>query len=314
MGIILGAPSLPPAVDHPDWSGMEMTWTGWDGTQWTVSDRSQGVVILAGVRGLNMPPTRRFVSRTGSLHGSRSRGWTTDEREVFWPVKVFNKEGSTAWLAHERAFFNTMHPGKFGTWTVKQSGGGSSRSLDIKYKDDGGKGFETVPSITGWQYYDLYLVAEQPFWRGTPVRGIWRVSPPQDFRNDGSHTDRVFYISPGSTMVNATMDNAGDVETWPVYTVIGPSTSATVGGVTVPFEVPAGKAVRIDTAPGPLSQTALFGDWVDGAVINTTDRTRELGTIDFTPIQPGTGKKLTLSMVGAGEIRAELTPLYFRAW
>jgi hypothetical protein len=294
---------------------MEMTWTGWDGTQWTVSDRSQGVVILAGVRGLNMPPTRRFLSRSGALHGTRSRGWTTDEREVFWPVKVFHKGGSTAWLQHERAFFNTMHPGKAGTWKVTQSGGGSSRSLDIKFKDDGGKEFETVPAVTGWQYYDLYLVAEQPFWRGTPVTGIWSVSPPKNFQNtDPVDNSRVFWISSGSTLANANINNPGDVQAWPVYTVVGPSTSATVGGVTVPFEVPAGKALRIDTAPGPLSQTALFGDWVDGAVINTTDRTRELGTIDFAPIQPGTGKALTLSMVGSGEIRAELTPLYFRAW
>lgn len=313
MGIIYGAPTLPPAVDHPDWSGMEMTWQGWDGSEWVISDRSQGVVLLAGVRGLSMPPTRRFLSRSGARHGSRSRGWITDEREVFWPLKVFNKEGSAAWLKHERAFWNTMHPGKTGLWVVKQPVGGASRSLEIKFTGDGGHAFETVPSVTGWQHYGIYLAAEQPFWMGKPERGLWAVTPPKDFYDDGSGT-RLFYISSGSTMVNATMNNPGDVEAWPVYTVVGPSTSATIGGVTVPFEVPAGKAVRVDTAPGPLSQTALFGDWVGGQLLNPVDRTIELGTVDFAPIQPGTARKLTLNMVGAGEIRAELTPLYFRAW
>lgn len=312
MGLVYGVPFKPPVTSQPDWGGMDMLWTGWDGSEWVISDQSQGVVLLSGVRGLNMPQTRPFLSVSSAVHGSRQRGWRADEREVFWPLKVFSKGGSAAWLAHERAFWRTMHPDRPGVWRVSQQGG-ESRTLTARFRDDGGQAFDTIPSLTGWQHYGIYLAAEQPFWAGQPVTGTWAASPPQDFF-DGSNGGPVFVISSGSTFDKATLSNAGDVEAWPVYTVAGPSTAASVGGVTVPFEVPAGKAVRIDTAPGPTSQTALFGDWDGKELSNTVDRTKELGTVDFSPIQPGEDRKLTISLTGAGQITVEFTPLYFRAW
>lgn len=305
-------PYMPPEIVYPAWSGMVMKWVGWDGSEWTISDLSQGVVLLSGVRGLNMPPTKRHTSTSPGLHGSRRRGWITDEREVFWPVKVFNDGGSDEWLAHERAFWRTMHPDKPGAWSVTQPSG-ETRTLTCVYDNDGGQEFDVIPSLTGWMNYGIYLAAEQPFWAGETISGAWAASAPVDFFG-GASKGPAFNISSGSTFAQASLTNPGDVETWPVYTIVGPCTAANVGGVSVPFAIPAGKAVRIDTAPGPLSQTALYGDWVGGQVVNTVDRTRDLGTINFAPVPAGGEKPLSISMTGAGQIIAEITPLYFRAW
>jgi hypothetical protein len=227
-------------------------------------------------------------------------------------VKVFSDGGSAEWLAHERAFWKTMHPDKPGAWTVTQPSG-ETRTLTAVYDNDGGQEFDVIPSLTGWMNYGIYLAAEQPFWAGTTISGAWAAAPTTDFFG-GASKGPVFHISSGSTFAKASLTNPGDVETWPVYTIVGPCTAATAGGVSVPFAVPDGKAVRIDTAPGPLSQTALYGDWVDGQVVNTVDRTRELGAIDFTPVPAGGERPLSIDMTGAGQIIAEITPLYFRAW
>jgi len=162
VNVVYAAPFAPPVTSHPEWSGMVMKWVGWDGSEWTISDPSQGVVLLSGVRGLNMPPTKRHTSTSPALHGSRRRGWITDEREVFWPVKVFSDGGSAEWLAHERAFWRTMHPDKPGVWSVTQPSG-ETRTLTAVYDNDGGQEFDVIPSLTGWMNYGVYLAAEQPF-------------------------------------------------------------------------------------------------------------------------------------------------------
>jgi len=39
-----------------------------------------------------------------------------------------------------------------------------------------------------------------------------------------------------------------------------------------------------------------------------------VGAIDFTPVPAGGERPLDIDMTGSGQIIAEITPLYFRAW
>lgn len=59
---------------------------------------------------------------------------------------------------------------------------------------------------------------------------------------------------------NAKINNPGDVDAWPTWTIIGDSTAAAVGVgtsvVEVPFVVPAGKALVVNT--DPTVQTAVM--------------------------------------------------------
>jgi hypothetical protein len=211
---------------------------------------------------------------------------------------------SDEWLERDRAFWASLQPGVHGTWTVATPNSGS-RSLACRFVDDGQHAFEVDPVLQGWASYGVSLVADDPFWRGSPVRRTWAQSAETDFYGGG--TAPVFNISSGSQLGSATMSNPGSVEAWPVWTIRGPLTSVTVGvdGRTVAWNVALveGDILVIDTDPT-----------VQSAWLNGVDVTDQLGSADFAPIPAGLERPLSLSMAGTGSVEAAITPRFYRAW
>jgi hypothetical protein len=88
--------------------------------------------------------------------------------------------------------------------------------------------------------------------------------------------------------------------------------------ISVPFNVPAGKALEIDT--DPRRQTVLYGDWVPdpiggfGRVVNPVSRFGDMGAIDFATIPAGEAVPLSIVINGSGVVLMELVPRHFRAW
>lgn len=311
MGVVLGGlavSSTPPVY----WTGVAMKWIGWDGTEWMLSDESDGTVMMPGVRGMNMPPIIHHRAAHASVPGARWRGMTVDVREVFWPLQVYSDDGSQAWVEKDRAFWRTMDPSKVGTWIVYHPNG-QQRQLQVRFLDDGQHVFGHDPHKDGWDTYGITLAAEQPYWEGPAVKREWHAGAPVDFF--GSPGGPAFTISPGNTIGQATFENPGDVAAWPVWRVHGPVDSATVGVngrlITLPFAIAAGQVVEIDTRPS--AQTAMKGP-VAGPL--TSDWTYKLGDIDFAPLPEREESTLSLSIegTGGGWVSASFTPLYYRAW
>jgi hypothetical protein len=294
-----------PAPPATDWAGLRPTWTGWDGSVWDLTDPASGVLLMrGGTRGLTMPPIRRYTSASPAVPGSRWRGAVPDERDVFWPLLVLSETSSQAWVQLDRAFWRTMDPARPGVWAVTHPSG-ETRRLRCRFVDDGNHTFDLLPVKYGWTRYGVSLVAEAPYWEGTQQVRYFGADPPVlFFTADAS----VFALDPEQTVATATMDNPGDVDAYPVWTISGPSDRAVlgVGGrlIEVPFPVPAGKELVVD--PRPTAQTAIDSDG--------NDRTGELGAVDFAPIPPGESVTLSLELVGDGFISAALTPLHYRAW
>jgi hypothetical protein len=282
---------------------MSSVWTGWDGSVWNLSDPASPIRLMAGVRGLSMPPVRRYTADSPAVPGSRFRGAVPQEREVFWPLKVFTGTGQQ-WHDQDRAFFKTMDPERPGVW-AHTTPDGQTRRLTCRFVDDDEHTYGIAPAGIGWAAYGITLVAEQPYWEGTQQIRYFGADPAVlFFTADAS----VFALDPEQTVATATMDNPGDVDAYPVWTISGPSDRAVlgVGGrlIEVPFPVPAGKEVTVD--PRPTAQTAIDSDG--------NDRTGELGAVDFAPVPPGESVTLSLELVGDGFISAALTPLHYRAW
>jgi hypothetical protein len=304
MGVVFGSPPSPP-VSQPQvlWTGLDMTWTGWDGSVWDLSNPETGTVMMPGVRGFNMPPITHYLTPRATVPGARWRGHSVDVREVFWPLQVYSDAGSTAWIVRDRAFWKTMRPDKTGTWTVIQPNG-VKRTLTLRFQDDGSQQYDTDPAIVGWTNYGITLAAEDPYWAGPTETGTWTQGTPSGFFATGSATLK---ISPGVTLATATLNNPGDVETWPVWEVHGPVDNASVGLngriINVPFAVPAGQVLTINTSPR-----------VQTAMLNGVDRTADLGTVDFAPLPADQTTALSLNMTGTGTVKAHITPLYLRAW
>lgn len=284
--------------------GLRQTWTGWDGSEWVLSDPDSGVFLMPdGVVGLGVGPRERFVSRAAGVPGSRFRGGRELERPVSWPLHVFHDGSSQEWALRDRAFWRTMRAGKTGVWTVQQMPTGEARSLECRFVavDDE---FGLDPVRAGWAEYTVALVAEDPYWRGAPIRRRFSAGSSEDFI---SVAGPPFTISEGSTIANATIDNPGDVDAWPVWTITGPTTAVTVGigssEIGVPGDLDADDVLVIDTDPRRQSAT-----------LNGVRQRGVLAPHDFAPIPAGGVSALSLSMVGSGAVTVEIVPRFERAW
>lgn len=319
-------------VDTLQRDGLQMTWTGGDGSVWALDRRSlSGVYLLAGVRGLHTPQGTRFRDTSPGAHGSQHRSTLWHEREVFWPLKMWHGGTGPQFMARDRAFWDTLDPEVPGTWEVTPSSG-LSRTLELRLEPSTpDPGFDTLPSIRGYAHYNIYLVADQPFWVGAPSVRSWGspsyVGP--FFEENGPH---LFNLGQGVSLVNATISNAGDVESPPVWyidgeTLAGGTTWVGIGSrrVVVPFAVPANRCLVIDSDPtriGAIQYTVTTAGQklkpseriVGVHMTNPVDRSRELGPADFAPVPPGSSVKLSLSLEGSGKIEVAVPSLYKRAW
>lgn len=293
--------AVPPTVDPAaELRGLTSSWVGWDGSEWLLTELESGVQFGSGVRGLGMPVVDYFTQESAGVDGAFDRGFRTKPREVFWPLHVFADGDSQAWYDYDRAFWRTLQPGRTGVWEVAQPNG-TARRLRLRIDDDGSPDFERDPGPVGWQAYGVKLVANQPYWEGDPLAVEFRNTAPVSFFDAG----RV--LSSSYTLGAATITNAGDVDVWPVWEIVGPSTTAAVGVggniIEVPFALTGSDRLVIDTHP--TRQTALR---------NGVDVTGLLGAADFRPIPAGSDIPLSLTMTGAGMVRATITPLFWRAW
>ncbi|HEX9225083.1 MAG TPA: hypothetical protein VF885_00325 [Arthrobacter sp.] len=310
MAVVFAAPLQPPAPPI-NWVGLDMQWIGWDGSVWSLSTSADGTVMMPGVRGLAMPPVIHHRAAHASLPGARWRSSTIDVREVFWPLQVYTNAGSEEWVLKDRAFWNTMHPAKLGTWVVTHPGG-TQRKLKLRFMNDGEGSFTHDSILEGWNNYGITLAAEQPFWEGESVsKTFTKAGTEAPFFTGGGGP--AFTISPGDTLPTASIANPGDVEAWPVWRITGPVTSTSVGvngrSISLPFTIAAGDVVEVNTDPG--AQTAMKGT-VGGPL--SADWTSQLGSIDFAPVPPGASATLNLAIEGTGTIECTINARYYRAW
>jgi hypothetical protein len=102
----------------------------------------------------------------------------------------------------------------------------------------------------------------------------------------------VLWIKSSFTLASATIKNEGDEDAWPVWTVRGPCTTATVGlnghAITFPMTLTAGQWVTINTDPSDQVAYDQSG----------ADRSAELTAVDFAEIPPGEAVPLTITMSG----------------
>lgn len=315
--LVFGMPASTPQPATPSMPALTYTWTGWDGSVWPLTPES-GVWLDNGIRGLGRPDITAFKRQPMSVNGSVWYGYIVPERSVFWPLHMDFTEDL------DRAFWRTMLPYKTGTWTV-QTPSGQTRSLDLRCTDDGQWAPDWSPFAVGHAVYGVTLAAEQPLWRGVPAYQEWSAPTQFQFLGGGVAGDPQlgppFYINQHSSFNNAQIINDGDVETWPVWVVNEGATSATLGigsdMISVPFAVPSGQRLVIDT--NPTKQTALMGDPDPGnpagLVGTVTNQTRNLESVTWSMIPPGETVDLSITMTGApSTVGVQFTPHYLRAW
>lgn len=309
--ILLGVyvPPPPPPPNSPGWEATEVTWEGADGSLWRLTEPSLGVFIMrGGMRGLGRPKKTDYRDQSPAVHGATWRGLSYEPREVFFTAYLYSDVGTKEYVTLDRAFWDSFDDEIEGTLTVRVPGF-PARKLRLRLVDDGNWAPERDPSFYGWTTYGMTLQADQPLWEAAaPIVDSWRASTPTAFFGGLTPGAPIITISRGRTLAAATITNPGDVEAWPIWTVSGPCTSATISvdghEIEVPIELEEGESVRIDTRP--TEQTALRENGDDVFTL--------LGETDFAPIVPRRAgfSTLALDIDSTGKIGIELTPLYLR--
>lgn len=280
-----------------------MTWVGADGSVWPLT-RPEAVNprMRPGVKGLQMPQMTVFETSTPLVPGVDLTGYAIPKRLVYWPL-AFRAPTAAQWAADHAAFFDSFHPIKPGTWRVGE--GKQARTLQLTGVFDGGYSFDHDPFVTGSAVIGVELVAPRPLWRGLAVKREFSSEDGQDFIGPDGAPD--FNISAAATFQKATIDNPGNEPAYLVWTVKGPADVVRLGvnGATieVPFPIPAGSTLVIDTDPA--------GQY---ATLNGVDVTRQLGFQEFAPVPAGGVSPLQITAAGAGTVIASLVPLYWRAF
>jgi hypothetical protein len=303
MPIVFAAPAASSGSTFGGLRPRRMTWTGFDGSVWPLTrPLAENPRLQPGVQGLHMPRMDVAKSSSPLVAGVELMGYTLPEREVYWPL-LFRAASAEEWAAEHGAFFDSFHPVETGVWTVGE--GSTARTLPLTGVFDGSVSFPHDPFVTGRAVIGLQLEAPRPLWRGRPIAQEFGADEGSDFIPAEGAPD--FYVTPSATFQQATISNPGNEPAYLVWTVQGPSSDVQlgVGGaiIDVPFPVPEGSTLIIDT--DPAGQYALL----DGI-----DVTRELGFQMFAPVPARGTSPLAIAAAGSGRVRAELVPLYWRAF
>lgn len=287
-------------------------WEAWDGSNWSLSDDSSGLVLMRGFRGVGRITQENHRDDHESLAGSRYRDFRATNREIYLPIHIYSDGDSDAWVKHNRAFARTMRAGKQG-WLHIIHPDGEHRRIRARYDKGMEEAFELDPAFFGWATYGIYMTAEQPYWEAAePIGDTWR-SPEPVYLFGGTTTPGdgpPFGISDEKDVSTATITNPGDVETWPTWIYRGPATSASVGVdgevVDIPIALLADESITLNL--DPYEQTAIKRT----ALGVETDVTDSLGTFDFSPIPPGEDVALDITLVGTGggSVELQLTPMF----
>lgn len=208
--------------------------------------------LLWGIAGRFMPKIDFVEEETAGREGARIRRVKVPPREVAVPV-FFRGTSRTDLRAQLRTVVRRLYPvpGDGRLQVVAEDG--QVRELVCRYSE-GLQGEETKENggTLGLKTLLVFRAAEDPFWRDVVPTDLSFSSgtPPPFFP---------FFplrLASSSIFGDITIDNPGDVEAWPIWTITGPAggatlTNETTGEVIVLSTMLGdGRRIFIDTTPG----------------------------------------------------------------
>ena len=265
---------------------------GVDGSSWNLTTGEQGARLGPNLSGLESGTWTQQASQSARQAGRTWKGTTYDPRTVSLRVHVGDTDNrdeprrGDAWRHLDSAFRAALSP-EVQFWLVVISSSGY-RWWGVRLEDFAPADVKRDPSLLGSQMYNMTLVADDPWARGFPVTA-----------------------TPAASAATSLL-NAGDVTTWPVWRVTGPtsgSATVTVGSgsntTTLP-PVSSGQVLVFDTDPAKRTILTAFG----------VSRRGELTAQDKrAPIPAGTSVPFTWTYTGTlPSVTVSVPQRYRAAW
>lgn len=283
---------------------------GVDGSVWNLMDRLSPVQLLNGMGGLHLASaTNRWVT-TARRSGRRFKDTVTDYREFAMTLRVGDAEPpfrtGDDWRTLDALFWAALAHDRPATLVFN-----GNRTLAFRLGDDNDHEFIKDPALFGKAVYSIACVADRPEWLGNSVTASYPFLA-SGTNYYGATQGPPFEISAPTLGRSASLTNLGDLPSYPVWRIVGPATTATVGVgdrlITIPFALQAGQQVVIDTEAATI---------IDGTGVNLWPKMGS-GPVDFAPVPPGGEVSIAVGIqdgvVGSSRIEVTLVPRYRRAW
>lgn len=224
-----------------------ISWVDRKGVEYQLSD-AENFEVLLGTKGFYMPPFSFTEEEAPNQEGSTPRNVKVKARDIDLPLRIIAKDelDLEIKLRQLTRMFNPLKAdGK-----IKVVGyGGSQRELNCRYTS--GFEMEDLSDTRGqnWQKAIGVFRAFDPYWYdvATQVKTFTPGQPATFFP---------FFplrLSSSSVLVDTTVDNEGDVETWPEWIITGPGENIVLRNLTtgeltyLETSIFAGESITINT-------------------------------------------------------------------
>ncbi|WP_327335844.1 phage tail family protein [Streptomyces sp. NBC_01324] len=227
---ILVTPTTTPVEPQPPWEWpprlVEMptvSFTDPGGRVTMLTDWENGWVVQPGTKGLDMPGYAITQDESPGIDGYEVRQVRAQGKTITVPVAFWANDSRAAYLARRRAFIRSLNPKRgTGTLTLTQPDG-ATRSIGVLYSD-GMEGDESLDAAGArWCITVITFSVPSPYWLGDTVTAEWATAA-------GGAFFPFLPLTVGDSQVlgEVTVDNDGDDDAFPVWTVTGPATSVTL--------------------------------------------------------------------------------------
>ncbi|MFG2970917.1 phage distal tail protein [Streptomyces sp. NPDC048288] len=276
-------PILVPAITTPPGPGVTwptrvneqptISFTDPAGAVTNFSDWANGWVLQPGAKGLDMPTYAFTQDESPGIDGYAIRQVRAGGKEIALPIAFWADDSRTAYLTRRRTLIRSLNPKRGdGTLTVVQADG-TARTIGARYSA-GLEGDESLDAAgTRWCMGVLTFACPSPFWLGAEATTEWRAAV------SGTFFPFLPLVVGNSQVLGAvTVDNDGDDDAFPVWTVTGPATAisltnTTTGEVLVlTHTITVGDTIVIDTRERQQTAvlngtTNLWGDLTDASTM-----------------------------------------------
>lgn len=227
-----------------------ITWIAPDGTS-TVLTAQTNTEVLWGRLGAFMPPVTFVEHEIPLQSGSQLHEIRYRPRRLDLPFLI-RGTSATALRANVRSFLHVFDPSR-GDGTLRIQGpGGDERELTCRYMD-GLIGHET-DNLAGPSYQRVMITfrAFDPFWYAkNAIVNTYTVGVAATF-----FPFFPLRLTNSVIFADVTVNNTGDVNSWPTWVITGPGSTITLRNLTsgenlvLSTTLLAGETVTIDTRPG----------------------------------------------------------------
>lgn len=252
MPVVIEAPFPIPPGPAPDPPSLRerWVWIGADDVEFELTRFTNGIEVTKGMMGRGAPPPRVRREIVPGQPGERTREVVHGLREMTVPIIMLAESYDDL---HQRLASLVSRMDPVGNGGVLRRIDRDGKTNDLFCRVTSGL------SVDGEGQYGprmhralLILQADDPYWYDlVETRGF--------SGSAGTSWFPILPLSLGSSSVigDVSITNDGDVETWPVWTIVGPASDPEISNITTgktfslefPAPLDAGETVTIDTRP-----------------------------------------------------------------